>query len=249
VLDGVDPRLGRDAHTAGAMCVRRDAKPSVVRFGHRGRGLIRGVLRDLGRRAIAEDAGRREEPDDPRAGRDLLAHRFAHLIGTVGDPTDLEAVAARRRDATAGRDDPWTLKKSFLDRATELDDHRAVRAEVAHDRDARAQSRACVSKGLERGECVRLPDLGAEVRLAVEGEVAVAVDHPRQHESAGRRGDVGALALRRLRYGVSLTDPRDVATVDDHRRARHRPHAVEEPVDLEDSPHRAGSIVRRCPTR
>src|SRR5207245_234893 len=81
-------------------------------------------------------------------------------------------------------------------------------------RDARAQGGARVPKGLERRERVRLPDLNAEVRLAVEREMAVAVDHPRQHESAGRRGDLGALALRRPRASVPRTDPPAVAALD-----------------------------------
>jgi len=81
------------------------------------------------------------------------------------------------------------------------------------------------------------------------GAILRSIDHARQHESAGRRHDFRTLALRRLRDRAPLTDPRDFAAVHDDRGVRHGPRAVEEAVDLEDSPHRAGSIVRECPTR
>src|SRR5205814_2332801 len=144
--------------------------------------------------AIAEDAAGREELYDPGPGRDLLADRLAHLVGTVRDASDLEAVSAGGSDTPAARDDARPLNESLLYRATELDDHRAVRAEVAHRGDARSQSRARVAKGFERRERVRLSNLSAEAGLAIERQVAVAVDHARHHERAGRGSGLGALA-------------------------------------------------------
>src|SRR5205814_464237 len=190
--------------------------------------------------AIAEDAAGREELYDPGPGRDLLADRLAHLVGTVRDAADLEAVSAGGSDTPAARDDARPLNESLLYRATELDDHRAVRAEVAHRGDARSQSRARVAKGFERRERVRLSNLSAEAGLAIECQVAVAVDHARHHERAGRGSGLGALALRRLRDRAPLTDPHDLAAIDDDGRVRHRSRAIEEALDLEDSPHPAG---------
>ncbi len=60
MLDRVDTRLGRETHPARAVGVGRDEEPGVVRFADRGGGLFRGVLRDLRRGAIAEDAARRD---------------------------------------------------------------------------------------------------------------------------------------------------------------------------------------------
>src|SRR5207247_7805730 len=97
-----------------------------------------------------------------------------------------------------------------------------------------------VATSLERRERVGLADFGAEVRLAVEGEMAVTVDHPRHHECAGRRCYFGALAVRRPWDRAPLTDPHDLAAIDDDRRVCHRSRAIEEAVDLEDSPHPAG---------
>ena len=128
VLDRVDPRLRCDAHPARAVRVRGNAEPGLVRFGDRGCRLLRGVLRDLRWRALAEDAARRKELDHLRAGRDLLPYRLAHLVGPVGDPPDLEAMATGRRDAAAARHDARPFEQTLLDRAAEVDHHRSVRA-------------------------------------------------------------------------------------------------------------------------
>src|SRR5438132_6129464 len=243
------PASASHAHPARTVGVRCDAQPGVVRLGHGGRCLFWEVLRHFGRGAIAEDATSREELDHLCTGRDLLAHGLAHLVRTIRDAADLETVATSRRDPAAACDDARTLEESLFDRAAEVDDHRAVRAEVAHRGHAGAERRARVAKRLERRERVRLPHLGTEVRLAVEREMAMAVDHPRHYELAGRRDDLGALALRCLRDRAPLTDPRDFRTLHDDRRVGHRSCAIEETFDLEDCPHAAGSIVRRCPTR
>src|SRR5438270_4692227 len=66
--------------------------------------------------------------DHLRAGRDLLPYRLAHLVGPVGDPPDLEAVATGRRDAAAARHDARPFEQTLLDRAAEVDHHRSVRA-------------------------------------------------------------------------------------------------------------------------
>src|SRR5207244_1023104 len=235
VLDRVDPRLRSHAHPARTVRVRCDAQPSVVRLGHGGRCLFWGVLRYLGRGAIAEDATSREELDHLCTGRDLLAHGLAHLVRTIRDAADLETVATSRRDSAAACDDARTLEESLFDRAAEVDDHRAVRAEVAHRGHAGAERRARVAKRLERRERVRLPHLGTEVRLAVEREMAMAVDHPRHHELAGRRDDLGALALRCLRDRAPPNDPRDLQTLDDDRRVGHHPYAIVAALVLTDS--------------
>src|SRR5512132_447657 len=70
--------------------------------------------------------------------------------------------------------------------------------------------------------------------------MGVAIDHSRHHEWTGRRCDLGVFALRGLRDRVPLSDPDDLAAVDDDGRVRHRSRAIEEAVDLEYSPHPAG---------
>src|SRR5437773_725779 len=127
MLDRVDPRLGSHAHPARPVRVRCDAQPSVVRLGRGGRGLFWGVLRYLGRGAVAEDAARREELDHLCAGRDLFTHGLAHLVRTIRDAADFETVAPSRRDPAAARDDARTLEESLFDRAAEVDDDRGVR--------------------------------------------------------------------------------------------------------------------------
>src|SRR5437773_6206920 len=249
VLDRVDPRLRSHAHPARTVGVCCDAQPSVVRLGHGGRGLFWRVLRYLGRGAVAEDAASREELDHLCTGGDLLAHGLAHFVRTIRDAAHFETVATGRRDPAAACDDARTLEESLFDRAAEVDDHRAVRAEVADRGHAGAERRARVAKRFERRERVRLPHLGTDVRLAVQREMAMAVDHPRYHEPAGRWDDLGTLALRCLRDRASLTDPGDLCILDDDRGVRHRSCAIEEAIDLEDCPHAPGSIVRRCPTR
>src|SRR5439155_2085422 len=92
--------------------------------------------------------------------------------------------------------------------------HRAVRAEIAHDGHARAQRRARVLERLERGERVGLTRLSAEVGGAVERQVRMAIDHPRDHE--GRRGleRAGARAFWRLGWARTFAHPGDLTVVE-----------------------------------
>src|SRR5439155_1134030 len=105
----------------------------------RGRGLVERELRDVGRGALAEDAAGREDLHDLRARVHLLAHGLAHFVRAVGDPADLEAVTARRGDASSGRHETRALDETPVDRAPQVDDHGAVRAEVADGRHPGAQ--------------------------------------------------------------------------------------------------------------
>src|SRR5256712_8152757 len=114
----------------------------------------------------------------------LLAHGLADLIRTVGDPAHLETVSARRRDTATRGDDPRTLERAALDRPTELNDHRTVRAKVAARGDTGTQRSARVAEGLERRQRVALPHLGIEVRFAVEREAALTVDETGRPEPA-----------------------------------------------------------------
>src|SRR5207253_9955626 len=103
----------------------------------------------------------------------------------------------------------------------------------AHHGQAAARRSPPDAKRLERRGRARLPYLGTEIRLPVEREMAMAVDHPRHYELAGRRDDLGALAVRCLRDRAPLTDPRDFRTLHDDRRVGHRSCAIEETFDLE----------------
>src|SRR2546426_548631 len=129
----------------------------------------------------------------------LLAHGLADLIRTVGDPAHLETVSARRRDTATRGDDPRTLERAALDRPTELNDHRTVRAKVAERGDTGTQRSARVAKGLERRQRVALPHLGIEVRFAVEREVAVTVDETGQRELARPADGLAPFVRRGLR--------------------------------------------------
>src|SRR2546428_13532381 len=114
MLDRVDPRLGGDAHPAGAVRVRGDPEARLVRLRDRGGGLVERELRYVRWRALAEDSAGREDLDHRRAGVDLLAHGPAHLVRTIGDPADLEAMAARGRDSASGGDEPRALDGPVL---------------------------------------------------------------------------------------------------------------------------------------
>src|SRR2546427_8280306 len=168
----------------------------------------------------------------------LLAHGLADLIRTVGDPAHLETVPARRRDAATRGDDPRTFERAALDRPAQLDDHRTIRAEIADGGDTGTQRGARVAEGLERRQGVALLHLRGEVRIAVEREMAVAVDEPGHHESARCTRDLAPFIWRRPRDLAAVAGPDDLGTVDDDRRVLDHALSVEEPVDLEDRSHR-----------
>ena len=126
----------------------------------------------------------------------LLAHGLADLIRSVGDPPHLETVTAGRCDATTRGDDPRTFERALLDRPAELDDHRTVRAKVADRGDAGTQRSAGVAEGFERRQRVALLHLRGEVRIAVEREMAMAVDEPGHCESARRPRDLASFIRR-----------------------------------------------------
>ena len=209
VLDGIDAGLGRDAHAAGPVRVGRDAQPGVVRLVDRRARLLRRVLRRLGRRAFAEDPARREDLDHLGARGDLLAHRLSDLIWAVGDAADLGPVPAGRGHAASRGDDAWSFHDPALDRARDVDDHRAVRSEVPNGGDAGAQRRAGVAERFQRGERVPLAHLGAEIHLAVERQVRVAVDQPGKQRLAASVICVGAAEPRKDLVGrADGRDPR-----------------------------------------
>src|SRR5439155_1548824 len=98
----------------------------VVGFSHGGGRLLGSELRYLRRRAFAQHPSGREDLDDPSARADLLADRFPHLIGSIGNASDLGPVTAGGRHAPASGDDPRSFDHAALDRAAELD-HRSHR--------------------------------------------------------------------------------------------------------------------------
>ena len=234
VLDGVDAGLGRDAHAPGAVGVRGDPKSRVVGFSHGGGRLLGSELRYLRRRAFAQHPSGREDLDDPSARADLLADRFPHLIGSIGNASDLGPVTAGGRHAPASGDDPRSFDHAALDRAAELDDHRSIRAKVAYGRHTGVQRGACVLERLDHRQAVGLSHLGREVRLAIERQVRVTVDEAGDREAARGLSDLAAVFRQRL----SLTRPRDLAAIDDDRRVLDDVFAVKKPVELEHRSHR-----------
>src|SRR5438552_3522691 len=168
----------------------------------------------------------------------LLAHGLADLIRTVGDPAHLETVSARRRDTATRGDDPRALEHAALDRPTELNDHRTVRAKVAERGDTGTKRSARVAEGLERRQRVALPHLDIEVRFAVEREVAVTVDETGQRELARPADGLAPFVRRGLRDFPPLAGPGDLGTLDDDRRILEHALSVEEAVDLKHRAHR-----------
>src|SRR5438445_1823710 len=241
MLERIDARLGGDAHTTCPVRVRRDAQASAMRFLDRRGRLFRGVLRDLRRRSTAEDAAGGEELDHARARMHLLAHGLADLIRTVCDPAHLETVPARRRDAATRRDDPRTFERAALDRPAQLDDHRTIRAEIADGGDTGTQRGARVAEGLERRQGVALLHLRGEVRIAVEREMAVAVDEPGHHESARCTRDLAPFIWRRPRDLAAVGGPEDLGTVYDDRRVLYHAIHVDKSFELSQCLHRAAT--------
>src|SRR5438094_499336 len=186
------------------------------------------------RRAFAQHPSGREDLDDPSARADLLADRFPHLIGSIGNASDLGPVTAGGRHAPASGDDPRSFDHAALDRAAELDDHRSIRAKVAYGRHAGVQRGACVLERLDHRQAVGLSHLGREVRLAIERQVRVTVDEAGDREAARGLSDLAAVFRQRL----SLTRPRDLAAIDDDRRVLDDVFAVKKPVELEHRSHR-----------
>src|SRR5258705_5306865 len=219
------------------MRVRWYPYPGRVSLFDGGSRLLRRVRRQLGTGAFAEHAAGREQLDDRRPNGDLLACRAAHGVRSVGDATDLHPVAAGDRDATRRGDDAWTFDGAALDLLRELDDHRTVRAEVAHGRDAAAQSEAGVAERLERGGGFALPHLRVEVSAAVEREMRVAVDEAGDGKVAGDFQRSRLVTFGCLGHARPLADPGDLAVLDDDRRTGDRARAIEEAVDLQDRSH------------
>src|SRR6185436_18375068 len=187
---------------------------------------------------LAKHAAGGEQLDDRRADGDLLACGAAHRVRAVGDAAELQAVAPGDRDAARGSDDARALERAALDQVRELDDHRTVRAEVAHRRYAAADREARVAECLQYRGGLALPYLGVEVGAPVERQMRMAIDETRYGEAASGLCRSRFLALRGLRHARTLADPRDLAVFDDDRRVGDRARAIEEPVDLQDRAHR-----------
>ncbi len=152
-------------------------------------------------------------------------------------------------DAAPGRDDPRAFDHSALDRAAQLDDHRSVRAEIAHRRHAGAHRGARIRERLQRRRGLGLMRLRIEVGGAIEDQVRVAVDHARDRERGGCLDRARAGSLRRLWCLRAFAHPGDLAILHDDRGVGERGDSVEEAVDLEDRAHRRAVSSTRCHRR
>src|SRR5262249_53317291 len=133
VLDGIDAAFRGDAHAHGAVRVCGDTDAELVRLSHRGARLVERELRHVRTRAgaPAEHTAGGEELDHAGPGQDLLTDAPTDLVRAVADPADLHAVPTGHGDAAACRDDARAIDDPGVRRASELDDHRPVRAKIA----------------------------------------------------------------------------------------------------------------------
>ena len=177
-----------------------------------GAQLVVGVVLRARGSGERHDATGRAHLDQLRAVLDLVAHRLADLLDTVGDPLGdgeredarreaLEhrriQVAAARRDRVARRHDPWAGYPSRVDRAHERDVEQQTaglheQAEVADGREAGQQRAPATRDGAHQLHGRVVLDR-AHVRRAVAAheEVELHVHEPGQQRHVAELDDLG----------------------------------------------------------
>ena len=204
------------------------------------------VLRARGPRERHDAAGR-AHLDQLRAVLDLVAHRLADLLDTVGDPLGdgeredarSEAVehrriqvAAARRDRVPRRDDPGARDPSRVDRAHERDVEQQPaglheQTEVAHGREAGQQRAPAARDGAHQLHGRVVLDR-AHVRrpVAAHQEVELHVHEPGEQRHVAELDDLGVARQCTRRHVAD-------AVALDHDHARFHEGAgveVEQPV-------------------
>jgi hypothetical protein len=115
-----------------------------------------------------------------------------------------------RCDAATGSDHARTFDRAALDRAAELDDHRAVRAEIADRGHAGLEGLSGTDEHLDRRRRHRLSAQDADrIGLGAETEMDVGIDEARQQGQPVERDRCPA-------WGIDVGhDGRDTAVLDD----------------------------------
>ena len=233
VLDRIDAGLERRIDAVDAMGVGGDAAAEGVSGLDDGAHLVRHHLPVEAARYVRKDAAGGGELDHLGAGRNLLAHRPAAIVGAVagvgralaGDLGEVAveavdaAMAAGDRDAAAGRDDGRAGELAGIDRVAQRGDGARLAAEVADRGEAGEQGAAGVEQGgIGLVLIIAARRLQPRLEAVVEAaEMDVHVDQAGEDIGVAQIDDAGAGQV-----DIAVADLGDAAAADDDARLAPR---------------------------
>ena len=185
MLDRVNSSANRGFDAVRAVSVRGGGHARLVGFFHPGAQLRFGQLLRSWLDAWRHDATRGDEFDAIGARLELLADRFADVLGPIRLASDPGAVPARHADHQVGRDDARALDESARLCVAQGRVGAVAAAQRSHGGEAGLQGVAGVDRRPPAAGRVRLFHLAEPIGATAHREVDVAVDQTGQQRRVG----------------------------------------------------------------